>query len=54
MTPNPPPLPVQEYPGGQDAVAYRWTFALWLVLFLGVICLSLLNYFGLMLHRRMG
>ena len=54
MTPNPLLLPVQDHPGGEAAVAYRWTFALWLVLFLGVICLSLMNYFGLILHRMSG
>ena len=53
MTPNPPITPIHDYPDGEEAVAYRWTFALWLVLFLSVLCLSLVNYFGLMLHRMM-
>jgi len=35
------------YPGGEGAPAYRWLFNLWIVLFLGVICLGLLNYLGI-------
>ncbi|HET6572927.1 MAG TPA: hypothetical protein VFG68_04940 [Fimbriiglobus sp.] len=45
--PTPPPEPVQTFPGGEDAPAYRWAFVLWVVTFLGVICLGLLSYLGL-------
>lgn len=34
------------YPGGDDAPAYRRVFDLWIVTFLGVICLGLLNFLG--------
>lgn len=44
--------PVHEYPGGADAPAYQWAFTLWVVLFLGVICLGLLNYLGLFAKAR--
>lgn len=50
MSPTPPSPPiesVQEYPGGETAPAYRWAFTVWLMLFLGVLCLGLLNYLGL-------
>ena len=39
--------PVHTYPGGQDAPAYRWVFTAWVVLFLGVLCMGLLNYLGI-------
>lgn len=35
-----------RYPGGDHHPAYRWAFNLWIVLFLGVICVGLLNYLG--------
>lgn len=44
--PSPPSEPVHEYPGGENAPAYRWTFTAWLVVFLGVLILGLLNYLG--------
>ena len=44
--PNPPPGSTPSYPGGEDNPAYRWAFTLWIVLFLTVICLGLLNYLG--------
>jgi hypothetical protein len=50
--PTPPPEPVHSYPGGEDAPAYRWAFTLWVVLFLGVICLGLLGYLGLYAKSR--
>jgi hypothetical protein len=51
--PTPPPSePVHSYPGGEDAPAYRWAFTLWVVLFLGVICLGLLGYLGLYAKSR--
>lgn len=46
------PEPVQSYPGGENAPAYRAAFTLWVVLFLGVICLGLLNYLGLFVKYR--
>ena len=53
-TPQPPtpPEPAPRFPGGEDAPGYRWAFTAWLVLFLGVICLGLLNYLGLFLKAR--
>jgi hypothetical protein len=45
--PTPPSEPVHSYPGGENAPAYRWAFTAWLVLFLGVLCLGLLNYLGI-------
>jgi hypothetical protein len=50
-TPPSPPAGVQYYPGGEDAPAYRWSFTLWLVLFLGVVCLGLLNFLGIAAKR---
>ena len=47
-----PPEPVHTYPGGEDAPAYRWAFVLWVVTFLGVICLGLLGYLGLYAKSR--
>ena len=53
--PKPAPTPtsdaVHKYPGGEDAAGYRWAFTLWVVLFLGVICVGLLNYLGHFLKR---
>lgn len=43
-----------HYPGGESAPPYRWAFAAWLVLFLGLLCLVLLNYLGTRLHMRLG
>jgi len=40
-----------QYPGGEDAPGYRRAFAVWIVLFLLLIVVALLNYFGLLLHR---
>lgn len=48
-TPNSPPEPVHSYPGGESDPAYRWAFTIWIVLFLGVLCLGLLGYLGLYL-----
>ncbi|QEL17093.1 hypothetical protein [Limnoglobus roseus] len=44
MTPTPEPAP--QYPGGEDAPAYRLAFQAWTVIFLLVICTSLLHYLG--------
>lgn len=41
MTPQP-----EQYPGGEDAPAYRLAFQAWAVIFLLVICTSLLHYIG--------
>ena len=35
-----------SYPGGDEAVGYRRVFDLWVLMFLGVICLGLVNYLG--------
>ena len=53
MNADSPNIPLQQFPGGEEAVEYKWTFALWLIMFLLVICLTLINYFGLMVHRAM-
>jgi hypothetical protein len=50
--PPTPPEPVHQFPGGEDAPGYRWAFTTWLVLFLGVICLGLLNYLGVYVKSR--
>lgn len=52
MATQPGDTPVHEYPGGADAPAYKWAFTAWTVLFLGVICLGLLNYLGLFAKSR--
>ena len=52
MTTPQAPEPVQPYPGGEAAQSYRAAFTLWVVLFLGVICLGLLNYLGLFVKYR--
>lgn len=36
----------QPYPGGEDHPWYRLAFRTWLVLFLLLICVGLLNYLG--------
>jgi hypothetical protein len=46
------PTPTHQFPGGEDSPAYRRAFTAWLVLFLGVISLGLLNYLGLFLKSR--
>ena len=46
-TSTPSPDPIHTYPGGEEAPAYQWAFTLWIVTFLGVICLGLLGYLGL-------
>ena len=46
-----PPEPVHAYPLGEDAPAYRWAFVVWIVMFLGVLCLGLLNYLGIYAKR---
>ncbi len=50
--PTPTPEPAPWYPRGEDAPAYRWAFTLWIVLFLGVLCLGLLNYLGIYAKSR--
>ncbi len=53
--PTPPTEPAgPTYPGGADAPAYRWAFTLWIVAFLGVICLGLLNYLGIYAKAKWG
>lgn len=45
-TPTPTPTPAEQYPGGENAPAYRFAFQAWVVIFLLVICTSLLHYIG--------
>ena len=40
-----------QYPGGEEAIGYRRAFSVWIVLFLLLIVVALLNYFGLLLIR---
>lgn len=35
---------MDQFPRGEHDPAYRWAFVVWMVLFLGVICLGLLNF----------
>lgn len=49
--PTPEPT-LDPYPGGANSPAYRWAFAAWVVLFLGVICIGLLNYLGIYAKAR--
>lgn len=51
MTNPVPQDAVHQYPGGETAPSYRLAFTLWVVLFLGVICLGLVNYLGLFAKR---
>lgn len=39
------------YPGGEDAAIYRYVFGLFVVLFLGVICIGLLNFLGMFVKK---
>jgi hypothetical protein len=50
-TPPPAPAVVHHYPGGENDPSYRWAFTLWLILFLGVVCLGLLNFLGIAAER---
>lgn len=51
VTAQQPTEPGQVFPGGEAAPAYRSAFTLWLVLFLGVVCLGFLNYLGVFAKR---
>lgn len=42
-----------QYPGGENARGYRIAFTVWTMLFLLLIVVALLNYFGLLIHRMM-
>ena len=52
--PQPPeePIYVHPYPGGETAPGYRWAFTAWVILFLLVICLGLVNYLATMLKHK--
>jgi len=41
----------QVYPGGVDRPMYRRALQVWMVFFLLLICVGLLNYLGTMLAR---
>jgi hypothetical protein len=43
----PPEPTTQPYPGGDDHPAYTFAFQVWVVLFLGIICVGLLNFIAL-------
>lgn len=40
------------FPGGAHCWAYRFAFNLWIVIFLTVICVGLLNYLGVFLKGK--
>jgi hypothetical protein len=46
-TSMPPEPTTQPYPGGDDHPAYTFAFQVWVVLFLGIICVGLLNFIAL-------
>lgn len=53
----PPSLTPQEraeYPGGRQAVGYRWAFNAYVVLFLLTVIAGLVNYLGTWLKYRWG
>ena len=35
---------MDPFPRGENDPAYRWAFIAWMVLFLGVVCLGLVNF----------
>jgi len=41
----------QSFPGGESEPAYGYALKLWLFLFLGVLCLGMLNFLGIYLKR---
>ena len=43
--------PAPEFPGGTTNPAYSLAVTLWLILFLGVLCLGMLNFLGIYLKR---
>ncbi|MGL6075411.1 MAG: hypothetical protein ACRC8S_14745 [Fimbriiglobus sp.] len=50
---QPPEAPVaQEFPGGIEARPYRWAFAVWVVMFLMLLCFGFLNFIGLLIHHN--
>lgn len=52
MPEQPEPRPVtQPFPSGEAHPSYGYAVTLWLVLFLGVLCLGMLNYLGIYLKR---
>jgi len=42
--PTEPSEPTHRYPGDEKSPSYRWAFSAWIILFLTVICLGLINY----------
>ena len=46
--------PHHDYPGGESAPAYRWAFGLWLVAFLGVLCVAFVNFLALYFRGLLG
>lgn len=53
--PNPAPEPTPPLPYGEDRPGrYRLAFNVWLVLFLMVICVGLLNFLGTKLKPFVG
>ena len=45
------PTPDQQFPGGGNTRPYRWAFAVWLALFLGLVAVGFLNFLGTKFHR---
>ena len=45
------PTPHQQFPGGGNTRPYRWAFAAWTLLFLGLVLVGFLNFLGTKFHR---
>mgnify|MGYP000656005972 CR=1 FL=1 len=41
----------QVYPGGVDHPGYKLAFRVWMIFFLLLICVGLLNYLGIVMGR---
>jgi hypothetical protein len=50
------PYPVErtEYPGGRQALGYRWAFNAFAILFLLTLIAGLVNYLGTVIKFRFG
>ncbi len=45
--------PSHDYPAGANAPAYRHAFAVWVILFLTVLCVAFANFLALNLRGRL-
>ena len=51
MTEQTDTTPHQQFPGGGNTRPYRWAFAVWTALFLGLVLVGFLNFLGTKFHR---